>query len=153
LKFIGILFLAFLPLISVPFLSFLSNLTTNVSFEEMVTMFTFFYTSYLLIVWTVGFAIWTDYYLDLMIITNKRIMYVDQKGLFSREMSTLRYQTIQDLTSDIVGVLRTFLNYGELYIQTAAAVGEFSIKDIANPTLVKEIISREVTRVMEERFN
>jgi len=133
---------AALPLIILPVLSAFYSLDSG----YVVDLFTFIYGIYLIFVWIIVFIMWTDYYLDMAVITNKRIMDVEQKGLFSRVVSTLRYEVIQDVTTDIVGVVPTLLNYGDLYVQTAAEKREFCIEDVKDPVLVKSIISGEMSK-------
>ncbi|MEN9647394.1 MAG: hypothetical protein RLY57_198 [Candidatus Parcubacteria bacterium] len=146
LRFIVLVIAALIPLVVTPFFT----LITSVPFETLMSGFSFFYVAYLLLMWIWGFMMWTDYYLDITVVTNKRIIDMDQKGLFSRQTSTMRYEAIQDVTTDIQGVLNTILNYGNLYIQTAATTKEFILDDIADPNLAKEIILRELARVLEK---
>lgn len=146
MKLILLVLVAIIPILIVPLLGFISNS----SFDTAVSFFSFFYVTYLLLIWVWGFMIWTDYYLDITVITNKRIIDMEQKGLFSRETSTMRYEAIQDVTTDVEGVLHTLLNFGNLYIQTAATTKEFILDDIYNPNLAKEIIVRELSRVLEK---
>src|SRR3989344_3750200 len=105
-----------------------------------LSLFAGVYALILLIAWMIFFVIWTNYYLDVMIVTNLRIIDVDQKGFFSREIATLGIDKIQDITVNISGVLATFLDFGTLKIQTAAEVSEFIIRDIPKPNEVKSII-------------
>lgn len=146
LRFICLLIAVLVPLAVVPFLS----LMTQISFDKVVSVFSFFYVAYFLGMWIWGFMMWTDYFLDITVITNKRIIDMEQRGLFSRETSTMRYEAIQDVTTDVKGILHTLMNYGNLYIQTAATTKEFILDDIANPNLAKEIIVRELSRVLEK---
>jgi hypothetical protein len=106
--------------------------------------------SWLLFVWITGFIIWTDYFLDILVVTNKRIINVEQKALFSREIASLRLDKIQDITIDISGILATFLSFGNIRIQTAGEQEEFLIRYIQNPEALKSIILKEHGRVLEE---
>ncbi len=145
IRFFVMLIIALLPLIILPFLTYVSGMVK----EDIFAYFSFVYIIFLLFIWITSFLIWTDYYLDMSIITNKRIMDVEQKGLFSREISTMRYEMIQDITADVEGVIPTLLNYGNVYVQTAATTREFNLTQIANPGHVKEIISHEMARVVD----
>ncbi|MFC1730791.1 PH domain-containing protein [candidate division KSB1 bacterium] len=93
-----------------------------------------------LIIWAKLFAIWTDYYLDIWVVTSGRIVNVDQKGLFHREVSTLRMERIQDVTYEIDGIVATVLGFGDVHVQTAGEVKEFVIKGIKDPERVKKKI-------------
>jgi uncharacterized membrane protein YdbT with pleckstrin-like domain len=80
----------------------------------------FFFGSFLLLIfWLVASIIWIDYYLDVWIITNRRVVNVEQKGLFMREVSELHYNKIQDITTEVHGFIPTILHYGDVYVQTA----------------------------------
>jgi len=81
-----------------------------------------------------------DYYLDILVITNDRIVDVDQKGLFARTVSELDLFKVQDVTSETKGFIATMFNYGNVYVQTAAAVERFTAEDIPNPTRVRKMI-------------
>lgn len=94
----------------------------------------------LVFIWTAFAAIWTDWYLDLFIVTDKRIIDIDQKRLFDRDVATLWFDRIEDVSVETRGILRTFIGYGTLRIQTAGERREFIIRDIPNPESIKERI-------------
>ncbi len=92
--------------------------------------------------WFQLFHIWTDFYLDKWIITNRRIIDIEQKGFFSRQVSNFRIDRIQDITTNVHGLVPTFLNFGDINVQTAGEGGNFIIPTISRPTELKEFISR-----------
>lgn len=106
--------------------------------------------SWILFVWIGAFVVWTDYFLDVLVVTNKRIINTEQKALFSREISSLRLDKIQDVTIDISGILATFLLFGNIRIQTAGEQEEFMIRFIKDPESLKNTILKEHDRVIEE---
>jgi len=93
-----------------------------------------------LFIWNLFFILWIDFYLDAWIVTNERIINISQKGFFNRDISELKLTKIQDVTSEIVGVIPTVLGYGNIYVQTAAEVERFSFYQIPNPNEVKNTI-------------
>lgn len=95
---------------------------------------------YALSVWLFLFSAFLDYYLDLWIVTNDRIMNIEQHGLFGRTVSELDLSNIQDVTSEIKGILATVFNYGEVHIQTAAEEKRFVFEQISNPHAVRQAI-------------
>ena len=95
---------------------------------------------FMLAIWLFGFMIWIDYYFDIWIITSERIINIEQKGMFARKASELRFQKIQDITAEVTGFLPTILNYGDVRIQTAGTTEEFIFRTISNPYVVKNII-------------
>lgn len=98
------------------------------------------YSLWLLILWTFFFIEWTDYYLDIWIITNKRIIDVEQKGFFHREVTSFNYNQIQDITVETHGLLETFLKFGTLHIQTAGHNRNIIIKDAHYPEEARSLI-------------
>ncbi len=104
-------------------------------------LFLFFYCLWLLFLWITFFIDWTKYYLDVWYVTEKRIIDVDQKRIFNREISNLRFDKIQDVTIDVHGFLQTLLNFGTVKVQTAAEYsGDFCMTMVRNPDEVRRII-------------
>jgi hypothetical protein len=102
-----------------------------------------------LVIWAKLFAIWTDYYLDVWFITNKRVIDVEQKGFFHREVSTFRMDKIQDVTVEVKGIIATLLSFGNIHVQTAGESQEFVIKGIPHPKNVKDAILRLSDKTIE----
>lgn len=100
--------------------------------------------SYLLIVHALTLTEITDYWLDVWIVTNERVINAEQQGLFNRLVSEVHLMQIQDITSETKGFLETFLTYGDVYVQTAAERERFRFKNVDNPDEVKITISRLV---------
>jgi hypothetical protein len=73
------------------------------------------------------------YYLNVQIVTNERIVDIDQSGLLRHETSELHMQKIEDVTTEIVGPMANFFNYGNIYVQTAGERNKFSFESVANP--------------------
>lgn len=93
-----------------------------------------------LVIWMKLFGVLTDYFLDMWIITSRRMIDVEQKGFFHREVSSFRIDRIQDVTIEIQGVIPTFLDYGDLHVQTAGESKEFIIRGIGKPKHIKEVV-------------
>lgn len=107
------------------------------------TLFAYFFTTVLwFFLWLIFFVIWTNYYLDVLIITNKRIIDIEQLGLFARDITEVRMDNIEDIKTEIIGLLPSLLNMGNLYIQTAGESREMVIKNIGDPHKVREIIAK-----------
>ncbi|MDP3953649.1 MAG: PH domain-containing protein [bacterium] len=92
------------------------------------------------VAWAVFFIVWTNYYLDVWIVTNMRIVDIEQFGLFSRDVSEFRLDRIQDVTVEVKGVVPTLLGFGTIQVQTAGMSREFFIYDVENPYQVKDRI-------------
>jgi len=108
-------------------------------FAAFLLLFTF---------WMTFAVMWTDYYLDVLLITSKRVIDIEQKGLFSRDVAELRLENIQDMKVEVAGIIPSLLRYGDLHIQTASENKEFVIKTIPDPDKVKDVISKEHDRAL-----
>lgn len=108
-----------------------------------VLMF-FLYSVWILIIWIIIIVVWTDYYLDVWIITNKRLIDVEQKGLFRREIASVDLHKIQDVTSNIDGIIPTMMKFGDLHVQTAGSEKEFVIRNIENPGVTRHKLNQAV---------
>lgn len=112
-----------------------------------------------ILVWLIFLLIgWIDYYFDVWIITNKRIIDVEQISLFSREVSESSLDKIQDVTAEVKGVFETIFHFGTIELQTAGTRGRFTLPHIPNPYEVRQLIakvaenrSRELERMEEDR--
>lgn len=132
------LFLAFFVILP-PILYGVSEKLVVIEGNDLA-LFLAVYSGILLLGWVIFFIIWTNYYLDVLLVTNKRIVDVEQKGFFHRELSTVRLDNVQDITVNIGGILATLLDFGTIRIQTAAEAREFIIKDVPKPNEVKSVI-------------
>lgn len=104
-------------------------------------LFLFGYSLWLLFLWLSFFINWTTYFLDVWYVTEKRIIAVEQKRLFDREISNLRFDKIQDVTVDVQGFIPTFLNFGNVKVQTASEDNiDFYMSTVRNPDQVRRII-------------
>ena len=77
-------------------------------------------------------------YCPVWIVTNERIIDIEQRGLFRRTTSELHLAAIQDVTSDVHGILQIGLDYGDVFIQTAGETGRFNFKNIPHPEKIKQ---------------
>lgn len=110
---------------------------------------TFLYLLWLLILWVSVFVLWTNYYLDVWIVSDKRLIDIDQKALFRREITTTRLEKIQDVTVYVDGLLATLFGFGVLTIHTAGDNPDIVIRNAANPGVAKERIMEAYNIVLD----
>lgn len=77
-----------------------------------------------------------DYWLDMWILTNQRIINIEQNGLFSRTTSELRLYRVQDVTAEVNGFVKTILDFGMVYVQTAGEKVYFTFEDVPHPNQI-----------------
>lgn len=93
-----------------------------------------------LFAWLILFQMFMDYYLDVWIVTTRRILNIEQTGVFNRVVSELRLFRVQDVTASVNGFLHTMLNYGEVEIQTAGGKTRFRFEEVPNPMNISKDI-------------
>lgn len=98
--------------------------------------------------WIILFIFWIDYYLDVWIVTDQRIINIEQGSLFRRRISELEMGKIQDVTSQVQGVIPTLFRYGYVYVQTAGEKERFVFCQVPNPAKVKNIIMQIQKRAL-----
>jgi len=81
-----------------------------------------------------------DWFFNVYIVTNKRVIDVDFVNLIYKQVSDANLERIEDVTFKMGGVVRTIFNYGDLYIQTAAEIPNFEFEAIPNPSRVEKIL-------------
>jgi hypothetical protein len=86
------------------------------------------------------FILWIIYYLNIQIITDHRIVDIDQHSLVSRTVSELHLSNIEDVTAEVAGPIATVLNYGNVYVQTAGETERFIFNNVPNPAEIEKMI-------------
>ena len=102
--------------------------------------------SWFFIIWNIACIIWTNHFLDVLIITNLHVIDIEQVGLWHREVSTLQLPKIQDISSRTQGIIQSILHYGELEIQSAGSFTNFIVKNIQKPDLIRQKINEQITK-------
>jgi len=104
-------------------------------------LFQFISRAYYLIVWSIAFYNLMIYYLNTLIITDKRIVENKQLGFFNNIVNEIKLDKVQDVSVKIQGPLATFLKYGDIEVQSAGAVSKFFFRQFPDPKKIKQIIS------------
>lgn len=107
-----------------------------------MSAFYFLACAWLLVVWTSFFVAWTNYHLDVFIVTSERIIDIDQVGLFARDVAEARLENIQDVRIETIGVLASIINFGNIHIQSAGATKEFTAQHIHKPQEIRGAITK-----------
>ena len=84
---------------------------------------------------TIGFAYqqFLNWYFNIYMLTNKRIVDIDFFGLFHRRVSTTTLANVQDITYTKAGIIQNFLDFGNIHIQTAGTQANFEFYNIPDP--------------------
>jgi len=108
--------------------------------EPYVNYINLFRSVYLILLVLGLLILWVMYYLNMQIVTNERIVDITQTSLIDHTISELHLSRIEDVTAEIKGILPTFFDYGNVYVQTAGETERFTFDKVPNPTAVEKLI-------------
>lgn len=104
-----------------------------------------------LFIWMGAFSIFTDFYLDHLIITDHRLVRIEQRGFWDREISSLHLNRVQDVMTDVNGILPSILGYGILSVETAGDDRDrFKMRGLRDVGHLRDLIMKEVTQRQEK---
>jgi cell division protein FtsL len=95
---------------------------------------------YLIVVGTYAFVRFLEWYYNITLITNKRVLDVDFIDLIYKKISATKNTQIQDVTHEQSGTLPALFNYGNVLIQTAGTLENFHINTVPHPDMVVRIV-------------
>lgn len=151
LAFLGIALLMAIPLIVLAavytrFPDFFSNEIVN----SLFTLATSAYILFILGLLLYGFV---DYYLDVYILTDERIVDIQQVGFFRREIAELHLREVQDVSAQVKGFFPTLFHYGDILIQTAGDRENFIFYSVPHPYRVsKKIADLHEAQIDQDRW-
>jgi hypothetical protein len=82
-----------------------------------------------------------DFYFDIFIVTDRRVVDIDQEQLFYRSIAQLNLEDVEDARSEIRGILQTFFAYGTVTVQTAGERPNFTAHNLKFPTEIATIVN------------
>lgn len=91
-------------------------------------VFQFFYLNFL------------NWFFNISLITNKKVVDIDFKILFSKNVSATKISQIEDVSLNEVGLIRSIFDYGDVYVQTAGTIDNFESLAVPHPEKVVHII-------------
>lgn len=98
-----------------------------------------------LLVWIALAMIWTLHFLDMLIISDRRIIRVEQLAPFSRSVSEFPLERIEAAEAQKSGFLQTFFNFGSIVMYVAGPTeSTLSMDDVPHPESVRELIFRNI---------
>ena len=100
---------------------------------------------WLLVTWTSAWGALTRYFLNAWVLTNQRIVTIKQRRYFYREVSSLFLSRVQDVTTNVRGVVSSLLGIGDIKVQSAAEDVEFVMRNIPRPEQMRDLILKYVS--------
>ncbi len=106
---------------------------------------------YWIFVWMGAFGVFTNYFLDQWIVTNERIIFINQKSFWDREISSLFLNRVQNVETDIEGFFHTMFGFGTVSVESAGAeIGRVKMAGLSRPNHVRDLILKEVAKYHEK---
>lgn len=103
-----------------------------------------------LLIWASAFASFTRSYLDLWIVTTTRIANIKQVAFFNRRVESFLLARVQDVTTEVSGIVSTLFGIGSVRVETAGGASRtFRMHGLPDPEAVRDLIIREVARINE----
>jgi len=136
-NFFIMLAMAILPIL----LFFMILITADISMSVLsINIVTIVAAVYYLVLASYILTQWIDYYYDILIITQKEIIDINQDGIFNREINEISIINVQDVTSHVKGFFPTLFAYGDVIAESAGERTQtYIINNIPNPM---EVASR-----------
>lgn len=99
--------------------------------------------SYLL----VNFLLW---YFTVSVVTQERIIDIDFVNLLNKKLAETRIARVEDVTMRTGGFIRSFFDYGDVFVQTAAKDAVFQFDAVPRPAQVVRVINQLMGKEEEE---
>ena len=91
------------------------------------------------------FYVFIDWHDDFYVVTNKRVVHVDQIPFIRQKLEEAPLSAIQEIQFARNSVIAHLLDFGDLRVETFA--GSVAMKDIPRPEQVKSLIFRQIEKV------
>src|SRR5690606_17376971 len=81
-----------------------------------------------------------DWYFNLYIVTNERVVDYQFRTFASRHVSESDLDSVEDVKESSIGVIPSFFNYGDVSIYSAADKNVIVFHSVPRPTYVRDKI-------------
>lgn len=90
----------------------------------------------------IGIGLWAffDYYHDVLIVTNRRIVHIERTPFIDTQRTEAFLTRVQDVNWSVSGVWGRLLGYGTLTVQTASTSGRIAFAHMPRPESARAII-------------
>lgn len=81
------------------------------------------------------------WYYNMCVLTDRRIIDVDQRGFLERVVSEVLFTKIQDVSYRVKGFFPTIFHYGTVIVQTAGNSTNVELRAMKNPERIADLIN------------
>lgn len=85
-----------------------------------------------------GIYVWRH---NVLAVTNRRVIDIDQHGFFERNVAEAPYEKIQDVRYTIRGLWPTIFHFGTIILQTAGNTTNLELAAVEHPVELQQLIS------------
>lgn len=125
----------------IPPLLFILNIKIPILFfsvpENFLTVFIIFY---YLVVFIYAFISFISWYYNISLVTQKRVVDIDFSDIVYHDVAMTKLNLIEDVNYTQIGFIRSFFNYGDVFVQTAGEKLHFDFLAVPNPAKAVDII-------------
>lgn len=89
---------------------------------------------------------WYAWHNTLFLLTNERVVFLNQKSFVHREFSECTLNSIQQVMHEVKGLRRTLFGYGTILIYTGGSQAPLNIADIPDPYEIQQEILRAASK-------
>lgn len=138
-----VLNLAFFAVLPFLIIIILNALPVRINYESLIPsnyvllIIGLFYYSILFSFFLFNFV---DWYYDLYLVTNERILNIEFEPIKSHKISEANLRNIEDVSETVIGFLPGIFNYGNVTVQTAARQDLFVFKAVPDPNWFRDVI-------------
>ncbi|MBI4142592.1 PH domain-containing protein [Candidatus Uhrbacteria bacterium] len=79
---------------------------------------------------------------NAFVVTNHRIVDIDQRGFFRTAISDIRFEQIEDVAIEIHGIIATIFHLGTIRVRGAGMHAVLELRAIPRPERIQELIGR-----------
>lgn len=123
-----------------PFINLFPGFFLSTNYWVLITL------SYYLVVFAFIFAKFIDWFYNISIVTNKRLVDIDYSNLISHDLAITKVELVEDVRYTQMGFVQSLFNYGDVFVQTAGKHENFDFLKVPKPALVTTIIEGLIGR-------
>ncbi len=92
---------------------------------------------------------WFSWQRTMFVVTDRRLIDIDQHGFFDRTISELFYSGIDDVSYRKKGLLATIFGYGFVLIRTTGSAADIEVRRVKQPAKLHDLINDLREAVLE----
>jgi hypothetical protein len=87
--------------------------------------------------WFINFISW---YFNISLVTDKRVIDIKFFNLVYKDVAATKMNLVQDVSFSQIGAIRTFFDYGDVLVQTAGTLDNFTFESAPQPENIVHIV-------------